>query len=167
MEKKKKKKKNSGGENRGILNNDDLISDIENSSAQINDLNNSAPEAHQVEQKEGLQDNVTSNADGPWEHSKQHMRSFEHRNKGPIRGTAAAGNVKGAFRNARDMFVFRIQPYTDDAELRNWIEEKGVTLLDFHKVSHPDSRYKSFKITVSVTDYMFLCDFRQWPEGVW
>ena len=64
------------------------------------------------------------------------------------------------------MFVFRIQPTTDDVALKNWIEEKCVTLLDFHKVSHPDSKYKSFKITVSVTDYMFLYDSRQWPEGV-
>ena len=68
------------------------------------------------------------------------MRSFEHRNKGTIRDTAAAGNVKGAFRNARD-----IQPTTDDAALKNWIEEKGVTLLDFHKVSHPYSNTNHLK----------------------
>ena len=50
------------------------------------------------------------------------MMSFEHRNN--IYGTAAAGNVKGTFRNTRNMFVFHIQPTRNGAVLDNWIENK-------------------------------------------
>ena len=101
-----------------------------------------------------------------WEIPSSHARTFNRRNLQPITGTDAAGSVKGSFRNATDMFVSRVQRLTSDNDMMEFMQNKGVNLLDFLRMSHPDSKFKSFKLTFSVTDYMFLYDSSQWPHGV-
>ena len=91
-----------------------------------------------------------------WEIPSSHARTFNRRNLQPITGTAAAGSVKGSFRNATDMFVSRVQQSTSDNDMMEFVQNKGVNLLDFQRMSHPESKFKSFKLTLSVPDYMFL-----------
>ena len=69
--------------------------------------------------------------------------------------------MKGSFRNATDMFVSRVQQSTGDNGMMEFVQNKGVNLLDFQRMSHPESKFKSFKLTLSVPDYMFLYDSSQ------
>ena len=78
--------------------------------------------------------------DSQWEVSKSHFRSFDRRNQEPISGTASADNVKGTIRNASEMFVSRVQQSTSDDAMIDWIEHTGVTILDFERRSHEDSK---------------------------
>ena len=50
--------------------------------------------------------------------------------------------------------------------MMEFVQNKGVNLPDFQRMSHPESKFKSLKLTLSVPDYMFLYDSSQWPDGV-
>ena len=101
-----------------------------------------------------------------WEIPSSHERTFNRRYLQPITGTAAAGSVKGLFRNATDMFVSRVQQSTSDNDMMEFVQNKGVNLLNYQQMSYADFTFKSFKLTLSVLDYMFLHDSSQWPDGV-
>ena len=55
---------------------------------------------------------------------------------------------------------------TSDDAMIDWIEHTGVTILDFERRSHEDSKFKSFKVTLSSADYMYLYKPSLWPKGV-
>ena len=52
-----------------------------------------------------------------WEIPSSQVRTFNRRNLQPKTGTAAAGSVKGSFRNATDMFGSRVQQSTSDNDM--------------------------------------------------
>ena len=104
--------------------------------------------------------------DSQWEVPKSHFRSFDRRNQEPISGTESADNVKGAIRNTSEIFVSRVQQSTSDDAMINWIEHTGVTILNFERRSHEDSKLKLFKVTLSPADYMYLYKPSLWPKGV-
>jgi hypothetical protein len=64
------------------------------------------------------------------------------------------------------MFVFRVDKMTSVNDLKDYIIGKGCEARDIIIVSHKDSHYKSFKVTVSVTDYINLMKPEIWPEGI-
>ena len=53
-----------------------------------------------------------------------------------------------------------------DKEMKNVIELLQVTVLELVRVSHDDSVYKSFKLTVYPEDYKKIYDPHLWPAGV-
>ena len=54
------------------------------------------------------------------------------------------------------MFESRVQQSTSDDAMIDWIEHTGVTIRDFERQSQEDFKFKSFKVTLSSTDYMYL-----------
>ena len=38
--------------------------------------------------------------------------------------------------------------------------------INFERLSHDDAKYKSYKLIVSVSDYVSLCKPSQWPVGI-
>ena len=46
------------------------------------------------------------------------------------------------------------------------MRDKGVNIRDIEKKSHPDSRFNSFKISISVLDKKKVYNPRFWPYGV-
>ena len=52
-----------------------------------------------------------------------------------------------------NMFISKVSKETDDKEMKNFIELLQVTVLELVRVSHDDSVYKSFKLTVYPEDY--------------
>ena len=51
------------------------------------------------------------------------------------------------------MFISKVSKETDDKEMKNFIELLQVTVLELVCVSHDDSVYKAFKLTVYPEDY--------------
>ena len=102
--------------------------------------------------------------DSQWEVPKSHVRSFDRRNQEHISGTASADNMKDVTLNASEMFESRVQQSTSDDAMIDWIEHTGVTIRDFERQSHEDFKFKSFKVTLSSTDYMYLFIPSLWPK---
>ena len=79
-----------------------------------------------------------------------------------VHGTVSGGRIQGAPPPIRSLFVSRVMRSTsDDAK------SLRVNIIDFERVSHDDSKYKSYKVTVSISDYMYLFDSELWPEGIY
>jgi len=104
---------------------------------------------------------------GNWQFQSQHVRKFERRNKRKrIQGTASGSNVIGAPSPTRHMFIYRVSSTTGDEDLRQWIANKNIDIIDFQRVSHDESKFKSYKLTVTVHDFISLYKPEMWPERV-
>ena len=103
-----------------------------------------------------------------WERPKQHVRSFERKNgRKRVHGTVSGGRIQGAPPPIRELFVSRVMRSTSDEDMLNYVKSLRVNIIDFERVSHDDSKYKSYNVTVSISDYMYLFDSELWPEGIY
>lgn len=69
----------------------------------------------------------------------------------PIVGRRSNVKIKGECRKA-DLFVYRVNKDTDDDEFRKLFADAGILLYKFEKVSHDDSRMKSFRVVIALND---------------
>ena len=78
-----------------------------------------------------------------------------------------AGRFRGAPEAERHLFVYRIHAETEAIDIHELVSGLGHEVRNVDCVSHPDSKYKSFKLTVSLRDYdkVYNVNF-PWPEGV-
>ena len=67
-----------------------------------------------------------------------------------------------------DFFLSRIKKTTDENNLKNFIEDQGIVLMDLKIVSHKNAVYKSYKLSVVVddTNKNKLLSPNFWPEGI-
>ena len=102
----------------------------------------------------------------PLYHRKQARRKKMRKNV--ITGSRAqcSGNVRGAPDPDRHLFIYRVDRSTVVKDLESYISERGVTVRDLQCVSNCESKFKSFKLTVSVAQYSQLFDSSLWPQGV-
>ena len=97
----------------------------------------------------------------PKQHLKQ-MRRKEHRQA--IIGKASNDSqLKGAPEPGRDLFVFRHDPKTAAEDVQSYIEDQQITVYDIKQMSHDDSQYKSYKVTVPVSKGNELLKAETWP----
>ena len=61
------------------------------------------------------------------------------------------GNIRGPPPPSHITFVQRLEACSAE-DLSNYMRDKGVNIRDIEKKSHPDSRFNSFKISISVLD---------------
>ncbi len=100
-----------------------------------------------------------------YRYTSEQMRRQVRRNRG-ICGTGASARIRGAPRPKWHMFVYKVTPDTDDDEMKQYIELLSVNILDLVRVSHDESVYKSYKLTVYPEDYKKLYSPNVWPDGV-
>ena len=75
-------------------------------------------------------------------------------------------HVKGAPEPSRDLFIFRVDKNTQLEDLQSYISECGFTIRCLTQVSKDESIFKSFKLTVPVSQFKKLFDGNLWPEGI-
>jgi hypothetical protein len=78
----------------------------------------------------------------------------------------ASGNFRGAPEPSRDLFVFRTGKSTTEEDIKMHLLQKGTEVRDIKLVSHADSKFNSFKVTVCVSEVKRLMDAKNWPNGV-
>ena len=91
---------------------------------------------------------ISSDIPGDWKQPRRSQRRRPHVNE--ICGVRNGSKIKGAPRPHWNRFISK---ETDDKEMKNFIELLQVTVLELVRVSHDDSVYKSFKLTVYPEDY--------------
>ena len=74
--------------------------------------------------------------------------------------------VSGAPEPTRHLFIKRINEDTDNEAVQNMIQQYGFCIKDFRCISHPEARFKSFKLSVPASQFERLFDEKLWPEGV-
>ena len=71
--------------------------------------------------------------------------------------------VKGPPEPQRQLFIYRVDRQTETEDLKTFIQQ-AVCSLDC--VSKGDSKHKSFKLSVSLSQFKRLFDEQMWPEGI-
>ena len=66
----------------------------------------------------------------------------------------------------RHLFRKRITKDTENDAVKNMIQSYGFGIRDFRCISHPEARFKSFKLSVPASQFERLFDEKLWPEGV-
>ena len=64
------------------------------------------------------------------------------------------------------IFVFRLDPETEITAVKSHLTKKSVKFLDVECVSHDDARFKSFKVTILLSDFEKTMSADFWPTGV-
>ena len=82
------------------------------------------------------------------------------------KGDQGAG-LKGAPEPSRHLFIHRVDKSSTCNDVVTYVTKKlKVTPRDIECKSREEAAFKSFKLTVAVSDYKTLFDEQLWPEGV-
>ena len=132
-----------------------------------NTANKISPNIPVIEQSGTNYASITAENRDDWVVIRRNARPAikQRRRRKLLEGTATGSGVRGAPRT-RDMFISRVEKDTTDDQLRTWISEQNVNIMKFELLSHEDAIYKSFKLTVPVTDFTKLYEPSLWPVGV-
>jgi len=79
--------------------------------------------------------------------------------------TNVTGTIKGAPEPLRHLFIYRVDRDTVDNEVKEYISEQGFSVKEFKRVSNEEAKFKSFKLSVPVSEYDRLFDDEIWPTG--
>jgi hypothetical protein len=100
----------------------------------------------------------------PREQRKRKERQTRRRNI--ITGTAGTARFRGGPPPMRDYFLYRVmKPATED-DVSRCLHDNDIKFDSVVRISKPEARYRSFKLSISVTDIDKVMDAQIWPEGV-
>ena len=68
------------------------------------------------------------------------------------RRKSGGGRFRGASEAGRDLFVYRVHTETVGADIEHLVAFPGHTVLGIECMSNPNAKYKSFKLTVPVSE---------------
>ena len=94
------------------------------------------------------------------------QRKPQRTRRGQVHGSAENALIRGAPPPKRDFFLSRLSYDTDIEQLKRYIEGKGMHSAQLSLVSHEDSVYNSFKLTVGVQHANLAMSSDVWPQGV-
>lgn len=66
----------------------------------------------------------------------------------------------------RDLFVYRVHKENTLEKLKDFITSRNVPVRNIERTSHNESKYNSFKLTVSADDIGRVLDPQFWPQGI-
>lgn len=93
---------------------------------------------------------------------KQRQKVITGNNK----SSSQFGSFKGAPEPSRDLFLFRVDQASDVSDIKTFLLSKQVEIRSLSCASHDDAKFKSFKLTVGITDFNRVFSDSFWPSGV-
>ena len=94
----------------------------------------------------------------------------EQRRRNIITGRASlrpsANSFKGAPEPRRDLFIYRVDRDTTTSDLSTYIKDLGFNIRSLDCVSNDMAKFKSFKLSVPVSEFKDLFNENLWPYGV-
>jgi hypothetical protein len=81
---------------------------------------------------------------------------------------ASSGNIRGcsSHRNVAELFVTRLHPETQFAELRNYISQRIQSDFKLERISHINSYHQSFVLYVNLCHISKIMSPSFWPRNV-
>ena len=127
----------------------------------------------QTKQKEQSQNDFSntltdSNDDGfqlPSEALRRQRRAATRKQK-VVSGSKNTSNIRGAPEPSRDIFVYRVHGDTSLEEMHQYITSQGFTVRDIKCTSKAESIFKSFCVTLPLSQFKDAFQPTVWPEGV-
>ena len=101
-------------------------------------------------------------------YAKRQMNRLETRRKKFITGisTSKPGSFKGAPEPNRDLFIFRVDKETTESQITNHVKDHGFFVRNLSCVSNPSAKFRSFRLTVPLSQFDDLFNESIWPAGV-
>jgi len=99
-------------------------------------------------------------------HAIKKQRRLENKRRRVIQGSRTAGSVRGAPEPCRDAFIYRVDPDTTTEMMRQYISDNEINIKSLECVSNPNAKFKSFKLTTTVSKFKELFNADLWPEGI-
>ncbi len=101
-------------------------------------------------------------SDGRPEYAYKPQLRMRHK----IQGNAQSDIIRGASPPKRDHFVSRVHKETDDEDMKTYITDKGLQNFDLTLVSNINATFKSYKLSVSISDRDRILCSEMWPAGI-
>lgn len=97
-----------------------------------------------------------------------HQLRRQKRQKRVITGKISQthGTFKGAPEPQRDIFVYRVDQDANIDDMSDYLTDKNVKISKLECVSNANAKFKSFRLTVGLTDFKRLLNDDMWPAGV-
>ena len=125
------------------------------------------------QERREIQSSSTNSQSGQWttvskfkEKSKKGHEGTKPKPAFKVHGNVKGSGVRGAPLPKRDFFVSRVLKETTDEQLLNYITSNGVSSAQIMCVSNPDSAYRSYRLSVPVTEKDKVMDGDMWPYGI-
>ena len=83
-----------------------------------------------------------------------------------ITGSSTDSRLKAAPEPSRDLFIYWVDKETTDDDMLTHVTQFGITPKNLKRMSHDDAAKKSYKLTVSASEYKTLLDSAKWPTGI-
>lgn len=112
---------------------------------------------------------VTSDVDAGFRvpsHVARKQQRQETRRRHIVQGTRTGGGIRGAPEPRRDAFIYRVDRDTSTDMMRQHLDDMGINTHAIDCISNPDSMFKSFKVTTTVSNFRELFKPDMWPQGI-
>lgn len=83
----------------------------------------------------------------------------------PIVGKKITNTIRGESRKT-DIFLYRITHDTDDEEIKKLFKDANIPVFNLEKVSHDEAKMKSYKVTISLSDFDKVANDDFLPQDV-
>ena len=80
--------------------------------------------------------------------------------------SSTRGNFRGAPEPDQHLFIYRVENEATSDDIAQHVISHDITIRNLECVSNPNAKFKSFKLTVPVSDHQVLFDDQLWPNGV-
>ena len=97
---------------------------------------------------------------------KAALKKMRRNAKSVIRRNQPSGTFCGAPVPPKELFVYRVDNSTDTDDLRDYITDMGIDVIDLKCISHQEALSKSFKSAISNEHFNDLLKEDAWPDGV-
>ena len=99
--------------------------------------------------------------------SRQDKRRMlrEKRKRDAVVSKRQHSSLRGGHKYA-DIFVFRVHRDVDGEEVKSFIKDEDIPVMDFRIISNREARMKSYKVTIRNHDYEKVMDVNFWPDGI-
>ena len=97
---------------------------------------------------------------------KAALKKMRRNAKSVIGKNQPSGTFRGAPVPPKELFVYRVDNSTDTDDLRDYITDMGIDVIDLKCISHQEALFKSFKLAFSNEHFNDLLKEDAWPDGV-
>lgn len=121
----------------------------------------------------GSMDNLSESGASAYQYQNHYRKKLDRqnvRNKRVVMGNSSSNVASRGFRGApepdRHLFIYRVEKSASEDDISDYLQGQNISFRSVACLSNPDSKFKSFRLTVAVSNYKQLFDDSLWPQGV-
>ena len=96
----------------------------------------------------------------------ERRRQERARQRTIVTGTSNSARLKGGPPPVREFFVYRVQKCAEENDIEDYLTENNIDFISVIKVSNPDAKFSSFRVSVPIAMVKKVMDGNMWPEGI-